>query len=197
MGKDASWIYRTGVVGCLLVILCCWAHMGAALLPDIGVVVDPHDIKISRTEQGIELIEFPPLNNTYIREQYACRECLQTTQETTRAGECHGMRRVDSMEKNKGASATAAAAVENAKGMRLPKSVPVGLSNGPLTFGHGIDVDIDIEERGTWILSADLQHRVWRLRLRSPTALSLNLLFDRFYLPHGAHLHIRNDRASL
>lgn len=67
---------------------------------------------------------------------------------------------------------------------------------GAFTFGKEIDVHLDIASDGTWFDVRD-GGRVWRLGLRSNSAVSLNLLFDMFWLPPGGELYIRGETASL
>ena len=57
----------------------------------------------------------------------------------------------------------------------------------PPRFAIAYPVDIDPATRGTW---EDIPggNRVWRLRVNSPDALSLNLGFTRFALPEAAQL---------
>ena len=49
-----------------------------------------------------------------------------------------------------------------------------------IQFAHPMEVDIDPDSHGRWE-TADNGNLVWRLRIRSATALSLNLGFDRYY----------------
>lgn len=60
---------------------------------------------------------------------------------------------------------------------------------GPTRFAVSIVVDISLENAGTWETLGD-GARLWRLRIRSPGALSLNLGFSDFDLPAGAGLWI-------
>ncbi len=57
--------------------------------------------------------------------------------------------------------------------------------NGPLTFAEPINTDFKINQRGTWE-SIEGDRQVWRLRVKSPGAYSLNLGFEEFYLPPSA-----------
>lgn len=57
---------------------------------------------------------------------------------------------------------------------------------GPTRFAVGEDVSINLENAGTW---QDVPGgRLWRLVLRAPQALSVNLLLSRFDMPEGAKL---------
>ena len=63
------------------------------------------------------------------------------------------------------------------------------LTPGPTRFAAAIEVSYDLESSGTWE-ALDDGSRLWRLRISSPGALSLNLGFRRFALPFGAGLWI-------
>jgi len=64
-----------------------------------------------------------------------------------------------------------------------------------MRFGAPIAVDIDPENAGVWSSLPD-GGRVWRMRLISPGAYSLNLLYDEFVLPAGAELFLYTDDGS-
>ncbi len=69
------------------------------------------------------------------------------------------------------------------------------LRPGPTRFAAAIAVDFDLENAGTWE-QLDDGGRLWRLRIASPGALSVNLGFSRFDLPAGAGLWIYDPRGS-
>lgn len=59
----------------------------------------------------------------------------------------------------------------------------------PWRFGDNIDVDYDIYKKGVWDKLPD-GSRICRLGIKSPGALSINLLFNQYMLPKGAELYI-------
>jgi hypothetical protein len=63
---------------------------------------------------------------------------------------------------------------------------------GPFRFGHSLKVRLGTDNAGTWetLPNGD---RIWRLRIVSPGAHSLNFLYDKFLLPEGALFFIYND----
>jgi len=61
----------------------------------------------------------------------------------------------------------------------------------PYHFAHPFDVDLDINETGTWEILAD-GSTLWRLRVVSTSAKHINLGFSQFELPKGAELWIYN-----
>ena len=66
-----------------------------------------------------------------------------------------------------------------------------GRKDIPWRFGHPIHVYFGLEDAGRWDTLPDGE-RVWRLKIRSAGAVSLNLAFDRFVLPPGAQLYVRS-----
>lgn len=65
----------------------------------------------------------------------------------------------------------------------------------PFRFGAPFDVDYNTENSGQWE-ELDDGSRIWRLRISSPGAYSINLLYSRYVLPPGATLHIYSDDKS-
>jgi len=59
---------------------------------------------------------------------------------------------------------------------------------GPYRFAVAADVAFTLDNSGTWQNLAD--GRLWRLRIQSPGAKSLNLGITRFDMPEGAKLWI-------
>jgi hypothetical protein len=62
----------------------------------------------------------------------------------------------------------------------------------PLRFGKGFDVHLDFKKIGTWttLLNGD---RVWRLKVSSKGAKSVNFIFSEFYMPQGAEFYLYNE----
>lgn len=67
---------------------------------------------------------------------------------------------------------------------------------GPYMFGYEHAVNYNLNNAGEWEY-LDNGDRVWRMRITSPGALSLNFVFSDFNLPEGAHLHIYNADKSM
>ncbi len=64
----------------------------------------------------------------------------------------------------------------------------------PPRFGFPHKVDFNLTNSGTWVTLPD-GSRIWRLSIRCLEALSINLLYDRFWIPDRAKLFIyTNDR---
>lgn len=66
----------------------------------------------------------------------------------------------------------------------------------PFRFAAGIDADITPAAAGTWESLGD-GSSLWRLRIASPGALSLNLGFDRFDLPAEASLWLYDGNGTM
>ena len=66
-----------------------------------------------------------------------------------------------------------------------------GKPESPWRFGYTHSVDFGIDD-GTW---TELENgdRIWRLLVESPGALSLNFIFDDFYIPQGGKLYLYSD----
>ncbi len=65
----------------------------------------------------------------------------------------------------------------------------------PLRFGFPFDVRYDLENSGQWEELAN-GDRIWRLRIESPGAYSINLIYAAFWLPEGAKLFVYNEDHS-
>lgn len=65
----------------------------------------------------------------------------------------------------------------------------------PFRFGDELSVSFSPETAGVWE-ETQTGERVWRLRILSPGAHSLSLIFDQFELTPGAELYAYNDDRS-
>jgi len=63
-------------------------------------------------------------------------------------------------------------------------------------FGYAFDVDMGLYNSGTWdtLTNGD---RIWRLRISSPDAFSINLIYDDFGLPQGAEFFVYSEDRSM
>ena len=68
----------------------------------------------------------------------------------------------------------------------------------PPRFGYKHRVNYNLENSGEWLVLPD-GGRLWRLAVSSPGALSINLLYDKFWIPDGAKFWIYsyNQRQSI
>ena len=68
--------------------------------------------------------------------------------------------------------------------------------NGTFRFGYAHRVNLSPHNCGKWIQVS--KGRVWRLKIKSESASSINLVFETFYLPQKASLHLYTiDRAQV
>ena len=69
--------------------------------------------------------------------------------------------------------------------------------NGKLPrFGYSHEVNYNLENSGEWIILSN-GDRIWRLMITCEGALSINLLYDKFYIPDSAKFFVySNDRKQ-
>tara|TARA_Y100001968_G_C19447742_1_gene766396 strand:+ start:2576 stop:4906 length:2331 start_codon:yes stop_codon:yes gene_type:complete len=67
---------------------------------------------------------------------------------------------------------------------------------GPYRFGYEHIVNLSIDNSGNWDVLSN-GDKIWRLKLISTGALSINLIFNDFFIPDGAHLHLYNSDRSM
>jgi len=63
---------------------------------------------------------------------------------------------------------------------------------GPHRFGYSHEVNLTLENSGLWTTTSD-GGRLWTLRIYSPDARSINLLYDKFWLPNGAKFFLYSE----
>ena len=66
----------------------------------------------------------------------------------------------------------------------------------PYRFGKEIHTDLSMDNSGTWY-DLDDGSRLWALRISSKGAISINLIFDRFYFAKGAKFYIYNKNKTV
>ena len=62
---------------------------------------------------------------------------------------------------------------------------------GPWRFGYKHLVNFGFED-GQWTTLKN-GDRIWRMKFNSPGALSMNVIFDQFFMPEGGKLYLYND----
>tara|TARA_R110002049_G_scaffold176384_3_gene343591 strand:+ start:1832 stop:2584 length:753 start_codon:yes stop_codon:yes gene_type:complete len=65
----------------------------------------------------------------------------------------------------------------------------------PPRFGLLKRVNFNLENSGIWEDTPE-GGKLWRLKIKSPSAKSINLIYDKFHIPDGATLHIYNGKKS-
>jgi lysyl endopeptidase len=62
-------------------------------------------------------------------------------------------------------------------------------------FAHTFDVNFSPQDEGIWITGVR-GYDIWRLKIRSAGAKSLNLIFNKFHLPQHARLFLYNEKEN-
>jgi len=62
----------------------------------------------------------------------------------------------------------------------------------PYRYGTVFNVNFNLNNSGTWTTLQD-GSRIWRLAIKSPNAISLNLFYNNFYIPQGGQFFIYNE----
>lgn len=65
----------------------------------------------------------------------------------------------------------------------------------PWRFGFNHEVNINPLNAGEWIQLKN-GDRIWLLNILSPGAKSVNVIFDQFFIPEGAYLHMYNENKT-
>ena len=66
----------------------------------------------------------------------------------------------------------------------------------PPRFGVPHSTDLNLTNSGVWEDLENGEGKIWRLSIHCPSASSINLLYDSFWLPEGATLYIYNEDKS-
>jgi len=65
----------------------------------------------------------------------------------------------------------------------------------PFRFGKGVEVDYNLQNSGEWFSIGN--GRVWKLKISSKGAYSINLVFGKLALPRGATLYLYNEERTM
>lgn len=65
----------------------------------------------------------------------------------------------------------------------------------PWQFGYEHTVDYGLNNSGTWTTLSN-GDRIWQIEFESKDALTMNLIFDDYYLPSGATLYLYNPKTK-
>ena len=69
------------------------------------------------------------------------------------------------------------------------------LNNNPPRFGFPQDVNINTTNSGTW-LKINEETSIWRIKIKCPNALSINLLFSKFHLLPNTKMYIYSTESK-
>ncbi len=84
----------------------------------------------------------------------------------------------------------------NVRALLLEDKLEAQMKDVPYRFGQPIHVDLGIKNSGSWDTLAD-GRKVWRLRIQSDSAITINLIFDKFFIPSGGSMFVYNDDKSM
>lgn len=79
--------------------------------------------------------------------------------------------------------------------IRKEDSVEDAIEEIPWRFGVAIPVDLGLDNAGSW-MGLPNGDRIWRLIISSPSAISININYDKFYMPKGAKLFLYSNRKK-
>ncbi len=65
----------------------------------------------------------------------------------------------------------------------------------PYRFGANIPVDIDINNSGIWT-TLENGDRLWRVGIKAKGALSINFVFDQYYVPEGGEIFVYDTQKK-
>jgi Trypsin. len=69
------------------------------------------------------------------------------------------------------------------------------VKGNPPRFGYRHKVDYNLDNSGEWVI-LDNGDRIWRLNINCPNSKSINLLYDKFWIPEQAKLFIYNNEKT-
>lgn len=85
------------------------------------------------------------------------------------------------------------------RGVDLPQLTQEDLVNDqlsmPLRFAVGNQVKYNLDNSGKWDVLPN-GDRIWRLSINCPNALSVNLLYNQFFIPQGGEFYVYTPDAS-
>lgn len=67
---------------------------------------------------------------------------------------------------------------------------------GPFRFGYEHITNYSLQNSGTW-RTTDEGDKVWKIKFSSPGALSMNVIFNDFFIPNGASVHLYNKETDM
>lgn len=67
---------------------------------------------------------------------------------------------------------------------------------GPFRFGYEHITNYDLQNSGNWE-TTDSGDKIWRIKFSSPGALSMNVIFNDFFVPEGGSVHLYNKETEM
>jgi V8-like Glu-specific endopeptidase len=78
----------------------------------------------------------------------------------------------------------------------LTSTIEEDSEDKPFRFGYAIDVDINLKNAGTLNVLSN-GDKLWRLKIHSAGAFSINLIYDQFWLPEGSQFFVYNETGDM
>ena len=69
------------------------------------------------------------------------------------------------------------------------------LKDKPWRFGYKYSSNFNLENSGVWT-SLPNGNRIWKIEIIAQDAITMNLIFENFYLPNGAHLYLYDKEKT-
>jgi hypothetical protein len=69
-------------------------------------------------------------------------------------------------------------------------------NNKPFRFGYAMKVNLNLENSGTWE-TLENGDKIWRLKIFSEDAYSINLIFDKFWLPENSQFFVYSEDRNM
>ena len=67
---------------------------------------------------------------------------------------------------------------------------------GPFRFGYEHITNYSLQNSGTWQIT-DEGDKLWKIKFASPGALSMNVIFNDFFIPEGGSVHLYNKETEM
>ena len=67
---------------------------------------------------------------------------------------------------------------------------------GPFRFGYEHITNYSLQNSGTW-QTTDEGDKLWKIKFASPGALSMNVIFNDFFIPEGGSVHLYNKETEM
>ena len=67
---------------------------------------------------------------------------------------------------------------------------------GPFRFGYEHITNYDMQNSGSWE-TTESGDKVWKIKFSSPGALSMNVIFNDFFIPEGGSVHLYNKETEM
>jgi hypothetical protein len=91
---------------------------------------------------------------------------------------------------------------DNMQILSVPNRITINMEDsvmdskqGPLRFAYPVQVNYTLYNSGTWQVLTN-GDKLWKLKVKLPSALSTNALYDKFWLPEGAKFFVYSEETG-